>query len=79
MSSHILKAIGYNCKITTIKYMMHTTKMTATGCETIERKRMIGKCNLDGSGKVLKLLCGVGKEVIFKMEKIVQTTSSLVL
>ena len=36
-------------------------------------------CNLDGSGKVLKLLCGVGKEVIFKMEKIVQTTSSLVL
>ena len=23
--------------------MMHTTKMTATGCETIERKRMIGK------------------------------------
>ena len=23
--------------------MMHTTKMTATGCDTIERKRMIGK------------------------------------
>ena len=43
MSSYILKAIGYNCKIATIKNMMHTTKMTATGCETIERKRMIGK------------------------------------
>ena len=23
--------------------MMHTTKMRATGCETIERKRMTGK------------------------------------
>ena len=43
MSSYILKAIGYNWKITTIKNMMHTTKMTATGCETIERKWMIGK------------------------------------
>ena len=43
MSSYILKAIGYNCKITTIKNMMHTKKMTATGCETIKRKRMIGK------------------------------------
>ena len=36
-------------------------------------------CNLDGSGKVLKLLCGAWKEVIFKMQNIVQTTSSLVL
>ena len=36
-------------------------------------------CNLDGSGKVLKLLCGVWKEVIFKKQKIVQTTLSLVL
>ena len=36
-------------------------------------------CNLDGSGKVLKLLCGVWKEVIFKRQKIVQTTWSLVL
>ena len=36
-------------------------------------------CNLDGSGKVLKLLCGVWKEVIFKRKKIVQTTWSLVL
>ena len=38
-----LTAIGYNCKIKTIKNMMHTTKMTANGCETIERKRMTGK------------------------------------
>ena len=36
-------------------------------------------CNLDGSGKDLKLLCGVWKEVIFKKQKIVQTTWSLVL
>ena len=36
-------------------------------------------CNLHGSGKVLKLLCGVWKEVIFKIQKIVQMTSSLVL
>ena len=36
-------------------------------------------CNLNGSGKVLKLLCGVWKEVIFKIKKIVQMTSSLVL
>ena len=36
-------------------------------------------CNLDGSGKVLKLLCGVWKEVIFKRKKIVQTNWSLVL
>ena len=43
MSSYVLKAIGYNCKIIAIKNMMHTTKMTATGFETIERKRMIGK------------------------------------
>ena len=43
MSSYVLKAIGYNCKIKTIKNMMHTKKMTATGCETIERKRMTGK------------------------------------
>ena len=35
--------------------------------------------NLDGSGKVLKLLCGEWKEVIFKKQKIVQTTPSLVL
>ena len=32
-------------------------------------------CNLDGSGKVLKLLCDVWKEVIFKMQKIVQVLS----
>ena len=55
MSSHILKAIGYNCKITTIKYMMHTTKMTATGCETIERKRMIGKMDHVIGWKLLNL------------------------
>ena len=36
-------------------------------------------CNLDGCSKVLKLLCGVWKEVIFKKQKIVQTTLSLVL
>ena len=36
-------------------------------------------CNLDGSGKVLKLLYGVWMEVIFKKRKIVQTTSSLVI
>ena len=30
-------------------------------------------CNLDGSGKVLELLCGVWKEVIFKKQKIAQT------
>ena len=36
-------------------------------------------CYLDGSGIVLKLLCDVWKEVIFKMVKIVQTTSSRVL
>ena len=29
-------------------------------------------CNLDGSGKVLKLLCDVWKEVILKMQKIVR-------
>ena len=36
-------------------------------------------CYLDGKGKVLKLLCDVWKEVIFKMKKIVQTISSPVL
>ena len=35
--------------------------------------------NLDGSGKVLKLLYGVWKEVIFKKQKILQTTSSFIL
>ena len=40
MSSYVLKAIGYNWYV---KNMMHTTKMTANGCETIERKRMTGK------------------------------------
>ena len=32
-------------------------------------------CNLDGGGKVLKLLCDVWKEVIFKMQKIVRVLS----
>ena len=32
-------------------------------------------CNLDGSGKVLKLLCDVWKEVISKMQKIVRVLS----
>ena len=36
-------------------------------------------CNLNGRGKVLKLLCAVWKEVMFKKQKIVQTTSSHVL
>ena len=36
-------------------------------------------CYLDGNGKVLKLLCDVWKEVIFKMKKIVQTILSPVL
>ena len=36
-------------------------------------------CNLDGSDKVLKLFCGVWKEVIFKKQKIVQTTQSHIL
>ena len=36
-------------------------------------------CYLDGKGKVLKLLCDVWKEVIFKMKKIVQTILSPVL
>ena len=37
------------------------------------------RCNVDGSGKVLKLLCGLWKEVNFKKQKIVQMTTSLVL
>ena len=32
-------------------------------------------CNWDGSGKVLKLLCDMWKEVIFKMQKIVRVLS----
>ena len=39
----------------------------------------VSLCNLDGSVKVLKLLCGLRKEVIFKRQKSMQTTSSLVL
>ena len=35
--------------------------------------------NLDGSGKVLKLLYGVWKEVIFKKQNILQTTSGFIL
>ena len=41
--------------------------------------RHFSRCNIDGRGKVLKLLRNVWKEVIFKNQKIVQTTSSLVL
>ena len=32
-------------------------------------------CNVDGSGKSLKLLCDVWKEVIFRMQKIVRVLS----
>ena len=49
---------------------------------TIDRVFVIfhfSRCNIDGRGKVLKLLRNVWKEVIFKNQKIVQTTSSLVL
>ena len=35
-------------------------------------------CNLDGRVKVFKLLFGGWKEVIFKKQKIIQTTSSLI-
>ena len=34
-------------------------------------------CNLDGSVKVLKLMCGVWKEVIFWKQKITQSNLSL--
>ena len=40
---------------------------------------LIFSCYLDGSSKVLKLLCDVCNEDIFKMQKIVQATSSRVL
>ena len=34
---------------------------------------LIFSCYLNGSDKVLKLLCNVWKEVIFKMQKIIES------
>ena len=55
------------CQKTTMDQVFETTFL------------VIFLCNLDGCSKVLKLLCGVWNEVIFKKRKIVQTTLSLVL
>ena len=60
---------------------MRLCRFPAQGSRKKRRRKTRRKTAMDrdGSNKVLKLLCGVWKEVIFKKQKIVQTTSSHIL